>query len=163
MTNGRNAAPPHRITDREERLAEERLLLAAQTAMQKALNERGLRYRDLAKLMVVSEARVSQIFGDDAGNLTIRTIAKVFHHLEEVPLLITRTDFDRQLAQAAGEAFDAEPVWVFADGNRHREDFEVSAEVVADLDLAKEARRPATPARWAQAEATATRRAGARS
>lgn len=78
--------------EREERLAEERLLLMAQTAIQRQLDSRGMRYRDLARLLEVSEARVSQMLGDDALNLTIRTIAKVFHRLGEKAVLTSERE-----------------------------------------------------------------------
>ena len=63
--------------------AEAAFILLAQTEMQKIMNRKGLRYRDLARRMGVTEARVSQMFGDTATNLTIKTVARVFHQLGE--------------------------------------------------------------------------------
>ncbi len=98
--------------DREMRLAEEQMLYLAQTAIQRQLNRQGLKYRDLARRLEVSEARVSQLLGDDALNLTIRTVARVFHKLGEEAVLLTRRELDEQLRQAPQEP--EHPSWVFA-------------------------------------------------
>lgn len=74
-------------------LAEERFLLMVQTGIQKLLNGKDLRYRDLAQRLGVSEARVSQMFGDDAANLTIRTVARIYHHLGEQPAILTQREY----------------------------------------------------------------------
>jgi DNA-binding Xre family transcriptional regulator len=83
----------------ENRLVEERFLVLAQTQIQKLLNEKKLRYRDLSKRMGVSEARVSQMFGDEASNLTIRTIARVYHQLGETPVILSRRELDTLLGR----------------------------------------------------------------
>jgi len=90
--------------EREADLAEERFLLATQVEIQRLLNEKGLRYKDLAHRLSVSEARVSQLFSDDASNLTIRTIAKIFYKLGETPRLMTERALNKRLAEASGEA-----------------------------------------------------------
>lgn len=73
--------------DNAQGLAEERFLLLVQTRIQELLEGKGLRYRDLARRLGVSEARVSQMLSDDAANLTIRTVAKIYHQLGETPVL----------------------------------------------------------------------------
>lgn len=78
---------------REVLLIEERFLLQTQAAMQRLLNNKGLKYRNLAHLLGVSEARVSQMFGDDAQNLTIRSVARIFQALGEIPVLTTEREF----------------------------------------------------------------------
>ena len=142
---------------REARLSEERFLLAAQRAMQRLLNEKGIRYKDLARRLEVSEARVSHMFGDDAANLTMRTVARVFHSLGEKPLVLSATDLARQLAEAAGNAHSLNSGWNMSGVPK---DFSVEpcAEKVDDLDLPKDTRKPATPREWALAEAAAERR-----
>lgn len=77
-------------------LAEERFLLLVQARIQELLEDKGLRYRDLAHRLGVSEARVSQMLGDDAVNLTIRTVARIYHQLGETPVLYG----ERELAAA---------------------------------------------------------------
>lgn len=84
--------------DCEDRLFEEAFLLLAQTQMQRLLNEKQLRYRDLSNRMGVSVARISQMFGDEAANLTIRTVARIFHHLGEEPVIMSRREFERAIA-----------------------------------------------------------------
>ncbi|MEH3036190.1 MAG: XRE family transcriptional regulator [Sphingomonas adhaesiva] len=97
---------------REERLAEERLLYMAQTTIQRQLNRQGLKYRDLARKLEVSEARVSQLLGDDALNLTIRTLARVFHRLGEEVVLMPRRELDEMLDQVVVDT--EQPAWTFA-------------------------------------------------
>src|SRR5687767_13239965 len=70
-------------------LAAHRLLIATQAEIQRMLNEKGMLYRDLARALCVTEARVSQIFSEAAGNLTIKTIAKIFNRLGEEAFITT--------------------------------------------------------------------------
>ena len=80
---------------REDVLFEEAFLLQVQCCIQELLNDKRLKYRDLSKRLGVSEARVSQMFGDDASNLTIRTIARIFYQLGEKPVLLSQRECDR--------------------------------------------------------------------
>lgn len=80
---------------REDVLFEESFLLQVQCCIQGLLNDKRLKYRDLSKRLGVSEARVSQMFGDDASNLTIRTIARIFYQLGEKPVLLSERQCDR--------------------------------------------------------------------
>ena len=75
--------------DEDDRLFEEEFLLMVQSAIQRLLNEKHLRYRDLSKRLKVSEGRVSQMFGDEAANLTIRTVARIYRQLGETPVLVS--------------------------------------------------------------------------
>jgi transcriptional regulator with XRE-family HTH domain len=136
--------------ERETRLAEARFVLMAQVEMQRLLNEKGLKYKDLSKRLGVSEARISQMFGDDANNLTARTIAKVFHQLGEKPLIMSRSQFERRLAQARGAA-DPAPFWTFA-GSIEDLNVSPSTQVVHRAAQAREPSRPATGSDWASAE-----------
>ncbi len=88
--------------DLDNLLVEERFLLQVQVAIQTLLNEKKLRYRDLAKRLGVSESRVSQMFGDDGANLTIRTIARIFHQLGEEAAVVSQ----RSLGCLTGESAD---------------------------------------------------------
>ena len=146
--------------DRETRMAEERFLLMAQVEMQRLLNDQGLKYKDLALRLEVSEARISQMFGDDANNLTIRSIAKIFHKLGEKPVIMSKTAFERRLAEARG-ASDPAPVWVMAGLT---EAFSVGActQVVKRITNVREMSKPANGLDWAAAEnAVEARRADA--
>lgn len=135
--------------EREDRLAQERLLFMAQVEMQRLLNEKGLKYKDLSKRLGVSEARVSQIFGDDAGNLTIRTIARVFHQLGEKPLLMSKVLYERRLAEARGAA-DPAPTWTL-EGSVEELNVSPCTQVVPKVNRSREQSRPATGNDWVQA------------
>lgn len=76
--------------DYELLLAEETLILDAQIAIQRVLNEKGMSQAQLAKKLGVGESYVSQLLGDSARNLTLRTIARVMNALGETPILTTR-------------------------------------------------------------------------
>lgn len=83
--------------------AEADFVLAVQCEIQKLMNAKGLRARELSKRLKVTEARISQMFGEQAKNLTLRTVARIFHQLGETPYLSTNEEFERVLAQARGE------------------------------------------------------------
>lgn len=78
-------------------------VLAVQCEIQKLMTDKGLRARELSKRLQVTEARVSQMFGEQAKNLTLRTIARIFHHLGETPYITTHEEFERALTEARGE------------------------------------------------------------
>lgn len=142
--------------DREARLAEERFLLAAQRAMQRMLNDKGLRYRDLARRLAVSEARVSHMFGDDAANLTMRTVARVFHCLGESVVIMSKCEFDRKLSEAAGNARDDAGGWRVS-----APDFvwvDRCAEPLGKIESPRDTTRPATTKQWAMADEATYRR-----
>ncbi|MDM7927558.1 MAG: helix-turn-helix transcriptional regulator [Blastomonas fulva] len=84
--------------------AEADFILAVQSAIQKLLNNKGLRARDLSKRLQVTEARISQMFGDQAKNLTLRTIARVFYHLDETPLICTIREFEDAIGEKEGKS-----------------------------------------------------------
>lgn len=91
--------------------AEADFILAVQSEIQKLLNGKGLRARDLAKRLDVTEARVSQMFGDQAKNLTLRTIARIFHQLGETAYITTHQEYCRAIAIARGETVGQAEKW----------------------------------------------------
>ena len=105
-----NAATCDAITYAIEE-AEADLILAVQTEIQTLLNGKGLRARDLAKRLGVTEARVSQMFGDQAKNLTLRTIARIFHHLGETAYITTHEAYARAIATARGDDAHRDERW----------------------------------------------------
>ena len=144
---------PEQATDREELLAQERLLFMVQSTMQRMLNDQGLRYRDLARRMSVSEARISQLFGDEASNMTIKTIAKVFHHLNAKAMIMAADELEKKLAEARGQT---EPrvtaQWIVSESLNELE-LGVTADVVPSDVIHKDVSGPtATPRDWADAE-----------
>ena len=143
-------------------MAEEEFLLSVQTILQKLLNDRDLRYRDLAKRLGVTEARVSQMFGDTAANLTIRSIARVFHLMGESPVLLSREELRRRLAEARGAGSEAQPRWSVSGANDGHLVVEDTAELVDENAVARDRPQPKPSARdWAIAEAAAGQRRAA--
>lgn len=131
--------------------AEADFILAVQSEIQKLLNSKGLRARDLAKRLDVTEARVSQMFGDQAKNLTLRTIARIFHHLGETAFITTYEEYARTVAAARGDDVPQEQRWTV---NGIVDDLQVAPNIAvghatASFDLA-----PASAGlnQWARAE-----------
>jgi hypothetical protein len=85
--------------------AEEAFILQAQSEIESLMKLRNVRPRVLSRRMKVSEARISQLLGDKGGkNLTLRTIARIFHCLNETPHLGAASAW-----QGEGQASEAEP------------------------------------------------------
>jgi predicted XRE-type DNA-binding protein len=77
--------------------AEAAFILEAQMEIQKLLSVNGMRSRELAARLGVTEARVSQMLGDAAKNLTLKTIVRIFHQFGEKPHLTTKSEFCRHV------------------------------------------------------------------
>jgi len=136
-------------------MAEEEFLVSVQSILQKLLNDRDLRYRDLARRLGVTEARVSQMFGDTATNLTIRTIAKIFHLLGETPVLVSKDELRRQLTEVDSTGGQAR--WSVNGADEPYLVVEETADLVHEEIRERPQPKP-TPRDWAQAEATAGQR-----
>lgn len=93
-------------------LAEEELILEAQMVIQRALNERGMSQKALAEKLGVGESYVSQMLGDSARNLTLRTIARVLKALGAKAVIT----LDEEVAEAI-EVLAAEPADTHSDGS----------------------------------------------
>lgn len=61
-----------------EILAQEELVVQVQISIQRLMEKAKVKPADLARLLDVKPARISQLFSDSAPNLTLRTIAKIF-------------------------------------------------------------------------------------
>lgn len=61
--------------------AEERFVYEVQKTIRRLMKDRDIKAKDLSDLLDVSEARISQMMGPQARNLTLRTVAKIFHVL----------------------------------------------------------------------------------
>lgn len=79
--------------------AEESFIVDVQINIQWLLNDKGMTQADLARALNVSEARVSRLFGDDARNLTLRTIARIFKVMGE-RCRVTSPRLEELIAQA---------------------------------------------------------------
>jgi len=138
-------------------LAEAEFIVAVQSEIQRIMNGKGLRARDLSKRLNVSEARVSQMFGEQAKNLTIRTIAKIFYHLEQSPVLTTQCQLDRMVALARGDEADREQHWTVSGVIN---DIQIGSNIVVSHDdpVVAAVDRGRLVDRWARAEEADTRR-----
>lgn len=80
-------------TERDAIFAEEGFIADVQVAIESLLADKDMNRADLARALKVSQARVSQMFGDEANNLTLRTLARIFHVLgEELRITSARLD-----------------------------------------------------------------------
>ncbi|MBB3693540.1 helix-turn-helix transcriptional regulator [Sphingomonas sp. BK580] len=135
--------------DEDDKLFEESFLLATQVTLQRLLNEKQLKYRDLAKRLGVSEARVSHMFGDEASNLTIRTVARIYRQLGETPVILSVRDLERITAGRDGCLENVAGWTVLAD---EVGPFEVArAKVVTEGDVTADW-RPSRSSEWMAAE-----------
>jgi transcriptional regulator with XRE-family HTH domain len=89
-------------------LAEESFILDAQMTIQRLLNEKGLTQAELARRLGVGESYVSQMLGDSARNLTLRTVARVMVALEETPQLTTGRDAEQLASCMEPFRYDAD-------------------------------------------------------
>lgn len=73
---------------------EEYFVAEAQAHLSSLMDEKGITRAELARKLGVSRARVTQIFSDEAKNLTLRLLARSFLALGEEPLLFTKREYD---------------------------------------------------------------------
>jgi transcriptional regulator with XRE-family HTH domain len=79
------------IDDSDAIIAEDTLIADVQFAIHNLMEAKGMSRADLARALKVSDARISQIFHDNPKNLTLRTLARIFHVLGEEPQLTSAT------------------------------------------------------------------------
>ena len=117
--------------DYELILAQERLVVDVQVAIQQLLQRRGLRQGDLAGLLGVSPARVSQMFGDEARNLTLRSLGRIFHVLGTRCIVREADDDAAETVEAEAETVATVPQYTEAD--REAGDAPVAPAGIADF------------------------------
>jgi DNA-binding Xre family transcriptional regulator len=93
------------VTQDEMIFAEEALIVDVQVAIHNLMLDRGVSRADLARELGISQARVSQMFSDDANNLTLRTVARIFRVLGQE----CRVTCDRWEAILADGSIDRNP------------------------------------------------------
>lgn len=81
--------------------AEEGFIAEVQYEISLMLKRNDVSRSELARRLGVSAAYVSQLLGDSGGNLTCRTIARIYSALDECPKLCSRKAFEAR-AQASG-------------------------------------------------------------
>ncbi|WP_133254311.1 helix-turn-helix domain-containing protein [Phenylobacterium deserti] len=74
--------------------AEEGFIAEVQYEISLMLKRKDVSRSELARRLGVSAAYVSQLLGDAGGNLTCRTIARIYSAMDEEPKLCTRRTFD---------------------------------------------------------------------
>lgn len=79
MTRAKGVFGP-RGRDEEAIFAVEGLLADVQLSIQEAMLDRGVSRSELARRLACSPANVTQLLSEDA-NLTVQTVARIFHHL----------------------------------------------------------------------------------
>jgi transcriptional regulator with XRE-family HTH domain len=131
---------------------EEFFVAQSQARLSEMLEDKGISRAELARKLDVSRARVTQIFSDDAKNLTLRLLARSFFALDEEPVIITKSEYERlkkrATPQAAGEN---------ANNQRRRSTDVLSSNLIADLlrandvemDQDRSGRRPDNAKQWA--------------
>lgn len=99
--------------DYEGLLAENRFISDIQLAIEAALADRNMSQSDLARLMKVSPARVSQMLASNGANVTARTVARIAHVLGvRACVALTEESLDGWWQETHE---DAAPVKQFAD------------------------------------------------
>ena len=73
----------HAISKADMVIAEDTLIADVQFAIHNLLATKRISRAELARRIDVSKARISQIFKDNTRNLTLRTIAQIFHAVGE--------------------------------------------------------------------------------
>ncbi|MEW2917241.1 helix-turn-helix domain-containing protein [Ruegeria sp. ANG10] len=91
MTSLNELLKPNSNEEAEE-FAVENLLLSIQIALQKAMTSKGYSQKMLADALSVSEARVSQMLSSGGSNLTLRSVGKIAHALDQVFELVTKEE-----------------------------------------------------------------------
>ena len=94
------------LTPKDLIFAEEALIADVQFAVHNLLESKGVTRAALARMLNLSEARISQLFKDSPKNLTLRTVARIFRALGE-DARITSETLDR-LMQAETNPHDSQ-------------------------------------------------------
>lgn len=133
---------------------EEHFVAHIQAGLAQMLEDKGVSRAELARKLGVSRARVTQIFSDDANNFTLRLLARSYLALDEEPVILTRSEYER-LSRDASYAIEKPGGSV---RQQHTSDA-LTASVIAELlrasevcgDQDKSSRRADSAEEWARA------------
>ena len=78
-----------------EEFREEFFVAEAQTQLSELMDRVGITRAELARKLGVSRARVTQIFSDEATNLTLRLLYRSYAALGDEPVIISKREYDR--------------------------------------------------------------------
>jgi transcriptional regulator with XRE-family HTH domain len=84
----------------KEALAVEALIFSVQLKVHEALAEVGMSQRELAERIGVSDSLVSQWLSRKGANLTVKTLARIFHALDDAVCIERRSVHERERAPA---------------------------------------------------------------
>ena len=79
----------------DESFAIEALVFATQVALQRAMSQKGVSYKELSERLGMTPARVSQIFSTSGPNLTLKTIARIAHAIGEDFEFVSRAEIKK--------------------------------------------------------------------
>lgn len=77
-----------------DQFKEEFLVAEAQARLSQLLDDKGVCRAELARRLNVTRARVTQIFSDEAKNLTFRLLIRSYLALGEEPVIVPRSEYD---------------------------------------------------------------------
>lgn len=77
-----------------EEFKEEAFVAETQAHLSRLLDEKGVSRAELARRLDVSRARVTQIFSDEAHNLTLRLLVRSYLALDEEPVIVSRVEYE---------------------------------------------------------------------
>lgn len=107
--------------------AEEAFVVDVQSLLQTVMDEKGMTRKQLADAMGVSKARVSQLFGSEVKNFTIRLLARALHAMgEEAELTCSAyraVEARRHMhvaVEAASKGENVYPCWQFTSSHAGR-------------------------------------------
>jgi len=76
----------NKISNEKEKIfAEEAFVVDVQIFLDQLMKEKNISRADLARVMNVSRARITQIFSDDCKNFTVRLLARAMFAMGETP------------------------------------------------------------------------------
>ncbi len=108
---------------------EEFFVAESQARLANLLDEKGISRAELARLLDVSRARITQIFSDDARNLTLRLLARSFLALGEEPTIVTKRELEVLRSKVGSLSKDGPPLRRRSDASRDV----LTASMIADL------------------------------
>ncbi|MBN8808760.1 MAG: helix-turn-helix transcriptional regulator [Sphingomonas sp.] len=108
----------HDMNERNAVFAEEAFIVDTQILLDRIMKEKNISRADLARLMGVSRARVTQVFSDDCKNFTLRLLARAMFALEEKPEITCdfhiadlRQKWEQHVLEMARSTENVVPMW----------------------------------------------------
>lgn len=74
---------------------EESFVAETQAQLSRLLDDKGVSRAELARRLNVSRARITQIFSDEAQNLTLRLLVRSYLALGEEPVVLSRSEYEQ--------------------------------------------------------------------